>query len=128
MVKEIITKLLDLKDEAAVHIWPDDLKKCRRSECMVRVYSVRMGSPTTKTVPLFSIEQIRYALIEAGVDQQRTPLTVEQIDKLIPPGGFFTTETRKHYDDTYEVAFQNDRNVEEFVRLIEQHHGVYTPK
>lgn len=52
----------DLKDDAAVHIWPDDLAKCQTSECVVSVYSVRMGSPDGKTVPLFSREQVQAAL------------------------------------------------------------------
>lgn len=61
-MKTALDYLDDLKDDAAVHIWPDDLAKCQTSECVVSVYSVRMGSPDGKTVPLFSREQVQAAL------------------------------------------------------------------
>lgn len=51
-----------LGDDAAVHIWPTDLEKCSRSECIVKVHSVRMGSPDGHTVPLFSRDQVAAAL------------------------------------------------------------------
>lgn len=58
----VLRALDDLGDDAAVHIWPDDLEKCSRSECVVEVYSVRYGSPDGETVPLFSREQVAQAL------------------------------------------------------------------
>lgn len=67
---EVVEALLALGDDAAVHIWPDDLEECSKSECVVKVYSVRVGSPEGKTVPLFSIEQIRAALRSLGGEQK----------------------------------------------------------
>lgn len=63
--KAILAALDSLKDDAAAHIFPSDLEKCSNSECAVTVYSVRMGNPTEKTVPLFSREQVAAALLEA---------------------------------------------------------------
>ena len=57
----LLAYLVDMGDEAAVHIWPDDLDLCGRRECEVPVYSVRMGSPEGNTVPLFSLQQIAEA-------------------------------------------------------------------
>lgn len=63
----VLAALDALGDDAAVHIFPDDLDKCGRSECVVEVCSVRAGSPTHgKTVPLFSREQVATALLEAS--------------------------------------------------------------
>lgn len=59
---DVLRALDDLGDDAAVHIWPDDLEKCSRSACAVEVYSVRYGSPDGETVPLFSREQVAQAL------------------------------------------------------------------
>ena len=61
----VLAALDALGDDAAVHIWPEDLDKCSRTECTAVVYSVRMGSPDGKTVPLFSREQVAAALLEA---------------------------------------------------------------
>ena len=61
-VERVLAYLDDLEDDAAVHIWPDDLEMCQRSECVVKVYSVRMGSPDGKTVPLFSRDQVAEAV------------------------------------------------------------------
>lgn len=58
----VLAFLDDLKDDAAAHIWPDDLERCQTSECVVEVTSVRMGSPDGKTVPLFSREQVAEAI------------------------------------------------------------------
>lgn len=66
--KAILAALDSLKDDAAAHIFPSDLEKCSNSECAVTVYSVRMGNPTEKTVPLFSREQVAAALLEAQDD------------------------------------------------------------
>jgi hypothetical protein len=52
------------------------LAKCQTSECAVTVYSVRIGSPTGKTVPLFSREQVAEALLSAAPEapaQQEDP-------------------------------------------------------
>jgi len=58
----VLAYLDDLKDDAAAHIWPDDLERCQTRECVVGVTSVRMGSPNGNTVPLFSREQVAEAL------------------------------------------------------------------
>lgn len=58
----VLAYLDKLEDDAAVHIWPDDLAKCQTSECVVEVASVRMGSPDGKTLPLFSRDQVRDAV------------------------------------------------------------------
>lgn len=68
-MKTALDYLDDLKDDAAVHIWPDDLAKCQTSECVVEVASVRLGSPDGKTVPLFSREQVAAALQWAASQQ-----------------------------------------------------------
>lgn len=60
--RDVLQYLDNLKDDAAAHIWPEDLAKCQASECVVQVTSVRMGSPSGKTVPLFSREQVVAAL------------------------------------------------------------------
>lgn len=70
----VLAALDALGDDAAVHIFPDDLDKCGRSECVVEVCSVRAGSPTHgKTVPLFSREQVATALIDAAAQQEQPP-------------------------------------------------------
>lgn len=74
--KEAVLAALDaLGDDAAAHIFPDDLEKCSRSECVVMVTSVRAGSQTHgHTVPLFSREQVATAINENildGVDDAR---------------------------------------------------------
>lgn len=61
----VLEYLDTLQDDAAAHIWPDDLERCRTSECTVEVASVRMSSPDGKTVPLFSRDQVVDALIAA---------------------------------------------------------------
>ena len=68
----LLAHLNDLGDEAAVHIWPDHLERCAKQECAVEVYSVRMGSPSGNTVPLFSLAQIAeaYRLSAASHPQQ----------------------------------------------------------
>lgn len=68
-MKTALDYLDELKDDAAVHIWPDDLAKCQTSECVVEVASVRLGSPDGKTVPLFSREQVAAALQWAASQQ-----------------------------------------------------------
>ena len=62
VVDAVLARLDALDDDAAVHIWPDDLEKCMTSECVVEVASVRMGSPDGKTVPLFSRAQVAEAV------------------------------------------------------------------
>lgn len=71
-VERALAYLDDLKDDAAVHIWPDDLGKCQTSECVVEVYSVRMGSPDGKTVPLFSRDQVAEA-VRAALSHKEQP-------------------------------------------------------
>ena len=61
-VDAVLSYLDALKDDAAAHIYPDDLQRCATSECTATVYSVRVGSPDGKTVPLFSREQVAEAL------------------------------------------------------------------
>lgn len=61
----VLAHLDDLKDDAAAHIWPDDLERCQTSECVVQVASVRMGSPDGTTVPLFSRDQVAEAIEQA---------------------------------------------------------------
>lgn len=58
----VLAYLDALQDDAAVHIFPSDLRRCATSECTATVYSVRVGSPDGKTVPLFSREQVAAAL------------------------------------------------------------------
>lgn len=60
---EAVLAYLDgLSDDAAAHIFPDDLQRCATRECTATVYSVRVGSPDGKTVPLYSREQVAEAL------------------------------------------------------------------
>jgi hypothetical protein len=64
--ERVLQELADLKDDAAVHIHPRDLEKCASSECVVQVYSVRVGGPNGEhTVPLFSTEQVAQAIANA---------------------------------------------------------------
>lgn len=72
-MKQALEELDNLGDDAAVHIWPDDLEKCGRSECVVQVYSVRMGSPNGTTVPLFSRDQVESALRAALANAEQEP-------------------------------------------------------
>ena len=65
-VERILAYLDDLKDDAAAHIWPEDLERCQTSECVVEVTSVRMGSPEGRTMPLFSREQVADAIRAAS--------------------------------------------------------------
>ena len=63
---ELVLASLDaLKDDAAAHIFPSDLRKCETGECVVKVCSVRVGSPHENSVPLFSREQVSDALADA---------------------------------------------------------------
>lgn len=65
--ESVLAALDALGDEAAAHIFPCDLEKCSRSECVVKVASVRMGSSDgDHTVPLFSREQVAEALLSAS--------------------------------------------------------------
>jgi hypothetical protein len=67
-VPDAVLRALDaLSDDAAVHIYPDDLERCSRSECVVSVYSVRVTNMETgeHSVPLFSREQVAIALAAA---------------------------------------------------------------
>lgn len=68
----VLNSLDDLGDEAAVHIYPDDLEKCDQCECVVSVYSVRMGSPSGKTVPLFSRQQVSAAIDAAMLKEGKS--------------------------------------------------------
>lgn len=98
-MKTALDYLDELKDDAAVHIWPDDLAKCQTSECVVEVASVRLGSPDGKTVPLFSREQVAAALQWAASQQaaEGWPCLVEEAD--------FSTNTVsiKLLDDKYFI-------------------------
>lgn len=58
----VLAYLDALRDDAIAHIWPEDLRKCQTSECVVEVASVRLVSPSGKTLPLFSREQVRDAI------------------------------------------------------------------
>lgn len=50
------------EDESAVHIYPSDLGKMECNEMTATVYSVAMGCPDEKTVPLFTLKQVHAAL------------------------------------------------------------------
>lgn len=66
LVDRVLATLDALRDDAAVHIYPDDLEKCSRSECAVTVYSVRVGDISgARSVPLFSREQVAAAITQA---------------------------------------------------------------
>lgn len=68
-VGERVLAILDeLKDEAAAHMYPDDLEKFSCRECTAVAYSVRVGSPDGKSVPLFTREQVVEALRAAGIN------------------------------------------------------------
>lgn len=81
----VLAALDELGDDAAVHIWPDDLDKCSRTECTAVVYSVRMVSPDGKTVPLFSRKQVAAALLEASTkrEKQWIDLTDDEVRAVI---------------------------------------------
>lgn len=83
LIEQVLKRLDDLKDDAAAHIWPEDLKRCMTSECFVEVASVRMGSPDGKTVPLFSREQVAEALAAELERLERKPqwLPIESAPK-----------------------------------------------
>ena len=98
LIEQVLKRLDDLQDEAAAHIWPEDLKRCMTSECVVEVASVRMGSPDGKTVPLFSREQVAEALAAELERLERKPqwLPIESAPKdgtsvfaFWPPSGLF---------------------------------------
>ena len=80
LIEQVLKRLDDLQDEAAAHIWPEDLKRCMTSECVVEVASVRMGSPDGKTVPLFSREQVAEALAAELERLERKPLTQSAVE------------------------------------------------
>lgn len=64
--EHVLENLDALLDDAAAHIYPSDLKQCQQCECVVEVYSVRVGNPTERSVPLFSREQVVEALRTGG--------------------------------------------------------------
>jgi hypothetical protein len=53
-------------DEAAAHIYPSELDRFKENECHGVAYSIAVGCPEERSVPLFTIEQIRAALQSAG--------------------------------------------------------------
>lgn len=64
--KKVLQILDELGDDAIAHIWLDDLDRCCRSECVVKVCSVRMSDTDgSHTVPLFSREQVAAAIAAA---------------------------------------------------------------
>lgn len=69
--EHVLENLDALLDDAAAHIYPSDLKQCQQCECVVEVYSVRVGNPTERSVPLFSREQVVKALRTGGQHADR---------------------------------------------------------
>jgi len=59
-VAEVLTA-----DDAAAHIMPSDLVKFKRSECTGVAYSIPVGSPDERSVPLFTREQVIAAMSAA---------------------------------------------------------------
>lgn len=74
----LVLKYLDnLLDDAAVHIFPDDLEKCSRSECAVTVFSVRVGGEHgSHSVPLFSRAQVMEGLAHEANTAQKLDATL----------------------------------------------------
>lgn len=68
-----------LSDDAAAHIFPDDLQRCATSECTVTVFSVRAGSPDQgHTVPLFNREQV-VAALKAGCEMPAMTASLREV-------------------------------------------------
>ena len=65
MLNFILSYLDELKDDAAAHIYPSDLERCGNSECVVEVFSVRVGNGVERSVPLFTREQVVEAVRSA---------------------------------------------------------------
>lgn len=51
-----------LGDDAAAHMYPEDIERCSSSECAVTAFSVRVGSPEGHSEPLFTRAQVADAL------------------------------------------------------------------
>ncbi|MES2634081.1 MAG: hypothetical protein V4669_13990 [Pseudomonadota bacterium] len=70
----VLQSLADLKDEAAAHMWPEDLERFTKSEATAKACSVRLGRPKAPqhTVQLYTAEQVRAAIdaARAGKEQK----------------------------------------------------------
>lgn len=121
-MKTALDYLDELKDDAAVHIWPDDLAKCQTSECVVEVASVRLGSPDGKTVPLFSREQVAAALqwaasqqaAEGAADEAELRLFEETVEQFEDCG-----ETDTPYETLMRWAARGWLECQHFVTTAE---------
>ncbi len=53
----------DTLPEPVAHMYPSDLKKFERSETFAQAYSVAVGNPDERSVPLFTLSQlVEYAV------------------------------------------------------------------
>lgn len=97
--KAVLANLDALKDDAAAHIFPSDLRKCMTSECVVEVMSVRAGNPDERTVPLFSREQVDEALREALAKPAVPPgyalVPVEPMPEMVDAGGYAAPQPKE---------------------------------
>lgn len=113
----VLAALDELKDDAAVHIYPDDLEKCSRSECAVTVYSVRCGRMTgEKTVPLFSREQVAEALKFATTEQI---MSLEEYNRSAMTRLAAIDALAKKIDFN-SFAWRNTSDGERYERLMQQ--------
>lgn len=51
--------------EAAAHMYPSDLEKFQESETFAHAYSVAVGSPDERSVPLYRAEHVEHVVHEA---------------------------------------------------------------
>jgi hypothetical protein len=67
--------------EPAAHMYPSDLERFQSDETFAHAYSVAVGSPDERSVPLFTLsDMVKYADERAAAAlAQREPLTDEQI-------------------------------------------------
>lgn len=58
-----MTKTIEMP-EAAAHMYPSDLKKFKSAETLAQAYSVAVGNPDERSVPLFTLDDmVTYAAL-----------------------------------------------------------------
>ena len=64
------------EDEAAAHFFPSDLEIFKTGEHTATAFSIPVGSPDERSVPVFTLEQIQ-AAIESAAPSAAEPVALE---------------------------------------------------
>lgn len=71
--------------DAVAHMFPSDLQKFKTRETFATAFSVAMGSPDERSVPLFTAEQMReYGVTCAAAEREACAAVVECFDACDP--------------------------------------------